>query len=207
MIKIALSGKGGVGKNTVASLIAQDTLHLQNNEYMIVAFAARIKQIIQNLFPGCDEDALYGASALRQNVITSDLDIPFNKDVTYRQVSCDIGKIGRSYNQLIWIAHMAHQLKTAPSNTKLFIVSDLRFLDEFTWAKNNNFIMCRIKRNEQLVLNDISETEQDELKDNQFDIIIDNNCPIEELGKLVTLVLDKHFSNNKAYLQARNAAI
>jgi hypothetical protein len=207
MIKIALSGKGGVGKNTIASLMAQNILHLKNNEYIIAAFAERIKSIIQKFFPGCDPEALYGASELRQKKIESELDIAFPDEVTYRQVSCDIGKLGRSYSSLIWIMHIARQMKRAPESTQLFIISDLRFIDEFNWAKKNGFVMCRIKRNEQLKLNDISETEQDELTDDQFDMIIDNNCSIKELKTKVTLTLDKHFSNNKAYLQVRNAAI
>lgn len=207
MIKIALSGKGGVGKNTIASLIAYNILHLKNNEYVIAAFAERIKYIIQKFFPGCDDEALYGASELRQNIITSELDITFSDEVTYRQVSCDIGKIGRKYSPLIWIMHVARQLNQASELTKLFMISDLRFIDEFNWAKENGFVMCRIKRDEKLQLDDISETEQDELKDDQFDIIIDNNCSIKELSKKVATALDKHYSNNKAYLQVRNAAI
>jgi len=206
MIKIALSGKGGVGKNTIATLIAQETLHLQEEEYTIAAFATRIKTIIQSLFPGCDGEALYGSSELRQNKITSVLDIELSDEVTYRQVSCDIGKIGRSYSPLIWIAHIARQLQKSCGNKKLFIISDLRFIDEFAWARKNGFMMCRIKRDEQLQLNDISETQQDELTDDQFDIIINNNCSLEELKEKVTLALDKHYSNNKVYLQVRNAA-
>ena len=206
MIKIALSGKGGVGKNTIATLIAQETLHLQEEEYTIAAFAAHIKKIIQSLFPNCDEEALYGSSELRQNKITSDLDIELGDEVTYRQVSCDIGKIGRSYSSLIWIAHIARQLQNSPQNNKLFIISDLRFIDEFAWARKNGFMMCRIKRDEQLQLNDISETQQDELTDDQFDVIINNNCSLEELKEKVSLALDKHYSNNKVYLQVRNAA-
>ncbi len=207
MIKIALSGKGGVGKNTIATLIAQDIFHLKNDEYIIAAFAERIKYIIQKLFPGCDLEALYGASELRQKKIESELDIAFPDDATYRQISCDIGKLGRSYSSLIWIAHIARQLKCTSKSTSLFIISDLRFIDEFNWAKSNGFIMCRIKRNEQLQLNDISETEQDELKDDQFDIIIDNNCSIKELEQKTALALDRYISNNKAYLQVRDATI
>lgn len=192
MIKIALSGKGGVGKNTIASIIAKDYFDLQENDYIIAAFATRIKQIIQSLFPGCSEEALYGASELRQKTITSDLDILLNDDTTYRQVSCDIGKLGRSYNNYIWIAHIAHQLRMASSSKKLFIIADLRFKDEFEWAKANGFLLCRIKRNENLGLNDISETEQDGISDDEFDIIIENDCSMIELVPRISALLDEH---------------
>lgn len=207
IIKIALSGKGGVGKNTIASLIGDNILHLKKDEYRVAAFATRIKRIIQSLFPGCDEEALYGSSELRQNKVKSELDITLEDAVTYRQISCDIGKLGRSYSPLIWIAHIARELQKVPPTTKLFIISDLRFIDEFKWAKDNGFMICRIKREEQLKLDDVSETEQDGLADDKFDIIIENNCSIDELRQKVSSSLDSHYSNNKAYLQVRNAAI
>lgn len=205
IIKIAISGKGGVGKNTLASCIIK-VLNLQDNQYKIAAFATKIKQLIQLMFPGCNKDALYGASELRQNKIISDLNLNLDTSVSYRRVSCDIGKLGRIYNPNIWISHVDLDLKTMPTTTKLFIISDLRFMDEFQWAKDNDFMLCRIKRNEKLELNDVSETEQDNISDDQFDIIIENNGSVDGLKENILKALDKYYYNNTAYLQVRHAA-
>jgi hypothetical protein len=207
MLKIAISGKAGSGKNTVASLIATDILKLKKHEYHISAFAAKIKEITELFFPNCDKEALYGPSELRQNVIVSDLSEEIDIGVTYRDVTLDIGKLGRKYNPQFWVGHIAAEHRKLHGEIKLYAIPDMRFKEEHTWLRKNGFTLCRVKRDNLIKVNDISETEQDGMSDDIFDFVIENNCSLEDLRAKVTVALDKHYSNNKAYLQVRNATI
>ena len=192
MLKIAISGRAGSGKNTIASMIVKDILSLNADEYRIAAFAEPIKQIIEIMFPGCDLDSLYGPSDQRQNKIASSInDYIDDVEVTYRQASMDIGKLGRAYGSKFWVAHMANKYNSSPKNLKAFITSDLRFPWEFQWLKDNGFIICRVKRDNLLKIDDISETGQDALKDEIFDFIIDNNQNFDHLKKQVVDIFSK----------------
>lgn len=205
MIKIAISGKAGSGKNTVASIIGKDILKLNEEDYRISAFANKIKEFTEILFPGCSKDSLYGASELRQNKIISKVNKVIPTTVTYRQATLDIGKLGRTYNPAFWVAHEALNYMCAPPNTKAYMIADLRFIEEYEWAKANDFAVVRVKRGNLIKIDDVSETEQDKLSDDMFDMIIENNGSIEELQDKIALGLDKLFSNNMTYLQVRDA--
>ncbi len=98
------------------------------------------------MFPNCDKKSLYGASELRQNKIISDLNSEINIETTYRQVSLDLGKIGRSYNNLFWVAHLAKDYASFKDWIKAYVVADARFIDEMKWLKNNQFKLIKIKR-------------------------------------------------------------
>lgn len=180
MLKIAILGQAGSGKSTIASIIAQDLLKLQPNDYQIVAFADKIKQVIEQLFPGCDLECLYGNSELRQTPIVSELNEFIDTDVSYRQVALDLGKLGRTYHPAFWVAHIARHFKQS-QHLKFYILSDVRFIEEIEWLKNNDFILCRVKRGNLIKINDVSETEQEQLQDKQFNIVIDNNGSIDDL--------------------------
>lgn len=198
MLKIAISGTAGVGKNTIATIIANDILKLEKDEYCISAFAKRLKLTIKDLFPGCDEQALYGDSELRQKYIRSDLDKEIEDlAVTFRQASIDIGKLCRIYSPKFWVAHTSLEFYRLPEKIKLYIIADVRFIEEYEWLKNNGFFLIRVKRNTSFKINDVSETEQKLIKDNQFDLIIDNNVSIEELRENIRISLGKLLSNKK----------
>lgn len=205
MLKIAISGKAGSGKNTIASLIAEDILKLKREEYRISAFANKIKELTTSMFPGCSQESLYGSSELRQNKILSQLNEVVDTDATFRQVTVDVGKLGRTYNSSFWVAHLALEYFQLHERLKMYAVADLRFCEEYDWLKAHGFLLCRVKRDNLIKINDISETEQDKLSDNMFDIVIDNNDSIAELQGKLTKALDVHFHNNKTYLQVRNA--
>lgn len=204
MIKIAISGKGNVGKNTAAKILVDKTSKdLQFlGDFPTYAFANKLKQIISIIFPGCDNRALYGSSELRQNKITSNLNISLPDWVTYRKVACDLGKAMREYNPIIWIAHVdklfQKELKFESihhkfENNKIpFIISDLRFIEEYEWAKKNKFTLIRIKRNNHLKSDDVSEVEQDQISDDKFDFIIENNGSLDDLEKQLQKVIENH---------------
>jgi hypothetical protein len=205
MLKIAISGHAGSGKNTVASLIAEDILHLKQEQYQISAFANKIKELITSLFPGCSQESLYGSSELRQNKITSQLNEIINTEATYRQVALDMGKLGRSYNSSFWVAQLALEYFKLPEQLTMYAVADLRFCEEYNWLKSQGFMLCRVKRDNLIKVNDISETEQEKLSDDMFDVVIDNNSTVAELKEKLTNALDMYYRNNKTYLQVRHA--
>jgi cytidylate kinase len=205
MLKIAVSGKAGSGKNTVASVIVKDILQLNSEEYRIAAFADKIKELTTSFFPGCDQDALYGASELRQKQIESEINEIIPTVATYRQVTLDIGKLGRTYSPSFWVGHAALKYLYSPPNLKAYMIADLRFIEEYKWLKANDFTLIRVKRNNLIQINDVSETEQDKLSDDMFHSVIQNNGSMEDLQNTIKTELDRLFSNNMTYLQVRDA--
>lgn len=71
--------------------------------------------------------------------------------------------------------------------------------------KANDFTLCRVKRDNLIKINVISETEQDKISDDAFDIIVESNSTILVLKENLNAALNKHFCNNMTYLQVRNA--
>lgn len=180
MIKIALLGRAGSGKSTVASLLTRRVFKFHKEDCKIRAFADPLKEAIEHLFPGCNRENLYGNSELRQAILHSDLDKFIELHATCRQVSIDLGKMCRTYNPAFWVAHLARHFERH-QNMKLYVVSDVRFIEEIEWLRQNQFILCKIRRDNLIKINDVSETEQETISDDQFDFIIDNNGPITEL--------------------------
>jgi hypothetical protein len=200
MLKLAISGKAGSGKNSVANIIIKDILHLYQDEFHIAAFATPIKKMIQEMFPNCDQKSLYGNSELRQNKITSALDEYANNSIitSHRQAAIDIGKLGRFYHPNFWVWHAKRTFDSIMSenlfyNTsiKAYIIADLRFPNEFEWLKQEEFFICRIKRYNNAKINDISEYIQDELSDNMFDFVIDNNGTMDNLKQQIYQMMEK----------------
>lgn len=194
--KIAISGKARSGKNTVASLLCTDFFKLNSEQYAVIAFADKIKLMILEMFPGCDRNSLFGPSELRQNSIRSELDSHIHLNISYREISILLGKLGRSCNPAFWVAHFAREFENLKKIKQLIICSDLRFIEEFEWLKQNGFVLCRVKRKDSMTIDDVSETEQDQIGDNMFDVVINNNGSIEELYQEITTKFSTLSQNN-----------
>ncbi len=179
MLSIAISGRAKSGKNTIASILARDIFQLKEYQYTISAFANKIKELTEIMFPGCDLDALYGASELRQNKIKCALSSEF--ETTYRQVNIDLGKLGRTYTSHFWVSHIENEYSQLGKEKKLYIIADARFREEMDWLKENKFKLIRVKRNDAMFIDDISETGQDSIADSEFDYIINNNNSLDYL--------------------------
>ncbi len=65
----------------------------------------------------------------------------------------------------------------------MIVVTDVRFRNEFDALKNNNFFMIKLNRDDHTLINDIGETQQDEIKDYEFNFILNNNGTLKELDK------------------------
>ena len=180
-MRIAISGKAKAGKDTLAEM-------LQNiHSCEIHGFADRVKEVAKSMFPQMIYDNLYGDSHLREELIP-------NTNITYRQSLLDIGKLGRSYDKDFWVKSM---IPFFDKNQDV-IIKDLRFENEYNFLKSNDFYLIRIKRKTHTKIFDISETEQDALTDDMFDLVIENDKDLEYLNQqakeIFKLISKKHSS-------------
>jgi hypothetical protein len=183
MIKIALSGKASVGKNTFSKLLFNE-LNTSNISVKNMAFADPIKEIILLMFPHAKKMCLYGPSKLREEIIPNAT--KNNQPLTYRQALCDVGtELGRGYNDKVWVENFAHRYKKALKNPPdLLIITDCRFKNEYDFLKENGFFTIRIYRDGKTI-NHSSETNQNLILDQDFDYVVDNNGNLEDLKEKI----------------------
>lgn len=174
----------------------QDMLIMSNT----IAFADPIKRMVLEMFPWADRECLYGPSKLRNNIIpgTSSKN---KKSLTYRQVLIDLGKQGRDYDEDHWVNIFDYTVKNYTVKPyKHIICNDVRYRNEFDYLKANNYFLIRVLRNVDRI-NDSSETNQDEINNEEFDAIIDNNGTLQELEERVNQIVSqirKGYTNSLA---------
>jgi len=183
MIKIAISGKANTGKNTVSKilldLIAEKISH-HGNTQKIIAFANPIKEIALKMFPNIPKKHLFGSSKYRSEIIPGAS--KNGSPLTIRQLLMDIGKHGRQYDSELWVKRFDDRFNTAKnSDVRIIIAPDIRFRNEFSYLKMNGFYQIRLLRNNFTNINDISETAQDELANNEFNYVLVNNNTLTDL--------------------------
>ena len=192
-IKIAISGKRRTGKNTVASLIVEH-LGLKPEEYKIAAFANKIKETVKGILPWVSDEFLYGKSELRENLVANEGDFfdGNGNPLTIRKTCTDIGKLGRLYNNNLWIMHLDNDFQCS-RDKKLYIISDCRMINEFNYVRDEGFYTVRVKRSIPDNINslDVSEIEQEEIPDSAFDTIIQNDYSFDTLSSDVAQMISK----------------
>jgi len=186
--KVAIVGKAGSGKDTVYKILSKNRYNqvilTGQVEMKKIAFADSVKEIAMKMYPFLKKNILFGPSKLRSTIIPNSF--KDGQPLTVRQLLIDIGtKLGRSYNENIWIENLilkVNKLNKVQTN-KMIVVTDVRFRNEFDALKNNNFFMIKLNRDDHTLINDISETQQDEIKDYEFNFILNNNGTLKELDK------------------------
>ena len=186
--KVAIIGKAGSGKDTVYKILSKNRYNqvilTGQVEMKKIAFADSVKEIAMKMYPFLKKNVLFAPSKLRSTRIPNSF--KDGQPLTVRQLLIDIGtKLGRSYNENIWIENLilkVNKLNKVQSN-KMIVVTDVRFRNEFDALKNNNFFMIKLNRDDHTLINDISETQQDEIKDYEFNFILNNNGTLKELDK------------------------
>lgn len=194
MYKIAITGKANSGKNTVSKLLIDSLRHKINitggNTWAeSIAFADPIKKMIRTAYPEIPRKWLYGASKYRSQIIPG----AFKDGVplTVRQCLIDIGNdFGRRYKSDIWLRNFDHTYnKLIKKEVAIVMVTDCRFRNEFDHLKDLGFYQIRLYRNSHTKINDISETNQDSIKDSEFNYVVHNNSTLkfleEEVKKIV----------------------
>jgi len=194
MIKIAISGKAKSGKNTVAEIL-QSHLNMQT---LLVAFADPIKEIAYQMFPTTIRDDLWGPSEKRELKVKNRNNGYYN--FSYRDLLKDIGTFARQKDPDTWINIMLDTYKESfIQHDDVFIVTDLRYINEYAALKKEDFFFIRIKRdNLQLADSHASEAEQDSIPDSDFNYIVNNNYPSKkELASEIYNIIPLILANNK----------
>jgi hypothetical protein len=195
---IGISGKKGSGKNTVGSIIqyltSQSRLSFQEfrevdmlhfHKWDIVSFAGQLKEIVSRLL-NIPYDLLED-----QEFKSKPLWVHPNSgiDITPRYILQFLGtELGRELHPDIWIKALE---KRYPRDIfKNLIITDVRFLNETKFIKENNGIIIRVNR-PGLVSNDTHPSETS-LDNYNFDIVIENDSTVENLIEKVKDVLTKY---------------
>jgi len=191
MYKIAICGKANSGKNTLAKMLVKHLrLKIRDNNgpytasRAYIAFADPIKRMIQEMFPEINSKYLFGSSKFRNEIIPGAF--KGGKPLTIRQLLIDLGtEVGRAYKQDVWLDNFDYQFKKA-AHCKIVVVTDVRFRNEFDHLKDKGFHLIKLYRgNDTPSINHISETGQNDIKDDEFDFVIHNDKSLNELKKLV----------------------
>lgn len=193
MYKVAICGKANSGKNTVGKLIRKalytEFVGKKTISCDYIAFADPIKQIARTMFPDLPEKLLTGSSKFRSEVVPGALKdgIP----LTVRQLLIDIGTSGRAYKESIWLdAFDAAFKKSSDKHKTLVVVTDVRFVNEFAHLKAKGFYNIRLLRDAHLKIDHASETNQDGIKDDEFDFVLNNNGSLKDLKMQVSKIVE-----------------
>lgn len=191
MYKVAISGLANTGKNTLSKMIVKQLrqqIETSQNRMLYsvkyLAFADPIKKMVQIMFPNLPKKFLYGSSKHRNEIIPGAL--KNGKPLTVRQLLCDLGtSVGRGYQDNIWLNNFDARFEEI-KRCQMAIVTDIRFRNEFEHLKKNGFYQVRLYRetNEPKV-DHVSETNQGEIKDYEFDYVIHNDMGLSDLKKEV----------------------
>lgn len=191
MYKIAITGKANTGKNTVGKLLLKGLWSgpAWIDKCKFIAFADPLKKMAHLAFPEIPRKWFYGSSKYRSQVIPG----AFKDGVplTVRQLLIDLGNdFGRKYKPTIWIDNFDQNLeKLYRKKPELIVVTDCRFRNEFDHLKKLGFFQIRILRDAHAKINDVSETNQDGIMDNEFDAVIYNNSTKAQLEYQVTQII------------------
>jgi hypothetical protein len=201
MYKIAICGRANTGKNTLANLLSHEICCKNDEEFQArnpgatlqffswksMAFADPIKEIVEIMFPNCNKECLYGPSALRSEAIPGAF--KDGKPLSYRQALIDIGtEVGRAYNDKLWLENFDHRYSQLLINKKynLLIVTDVRFRNEYEHLKKLGFFQIRLYRETGMSeINHVSETDQNSIRDEEFDYVLFNNKSLDDLKEEV----------------------
>lgn len=175
-IVIGISGKLGSGKDFITTNVIIPVLEKRKQRYLQLAFADQIK-----------------INVMTKNGIEYD-DVYLRKTESSRQLLQIEGtEVGRTADKDIWVNFLDNWI-TVHFNRGIdtFVVSDVRFMNEFDYIKNSSSIMIKIvapKRNHSRLLQESngslesydkisthrSECDLDSLTDDMFQLVIFND--------------------------------
>jgi len=199
MYKIAITGKANTGKNTVGKLLNKEIYSKEfqrtgkfthNYRPKLLAFADPIKEMIQIAYPEIPRKWLYGPSKNRSQEIPGAF--YQGKPLTVRQLLINLGNdFGRANKPDIWLCNFDKRLEKTLKNpfTKIVIVPDCRFRNEFDHLKALGFYQIRLLRKDHTKIDDVSETNQDGILDSEFDYVTHNDGTLKDLAQEVKKIV------------------
>lgn len=184
---IALSGKKGSGKDTVADMIVNIMEEKYRNKYRSVfkkSYAYKLKQIV----------AILTDTTIEQNLTTEGKNTYisiFEKTLGQLQQIVGTECFRNVLDTDIWVKALLYTY--TPGD--VWLITDCRFPNEVESVKNLDGLCIRINRNlcctDSRDLNHPSEIALDNYTN--FDYIIDNNCTLDELRVKVEDLISKIF--------------
>lgn len=177
---IALTGPKGSGKDTVGALIKE--MYPQYAPSTI-AFADPIKEVIKHIFNLGDEST-YSYDRLKRATLTLNDEEQFYT-VDGRRIVREIGMLMRGYDEKQFTNYIVDNIRYEPTN--LWIVTDLRFDNEYTILKNLGAKIIKITRPNYHYDGHITERAFD---DHLVDNIILNDGDLNYLRTRVKVVVD-----------------
>ena len=184
---IGLTGKKFSGKTTIAKFLTE------NYDFKEYAFADSLKKACINIF-GLTEEQVYGKNKETLRII----DEYWN--TTPRVIMQTLGTLIRNLNDSpetnlnnlkdIWIKQVHRKIiESKNKNHKNIVVSDIRYNDEALMIKKLGGIIIKIDKQD-----DKHESENQELKLGEVDIIISNDGTIDNLLEKIKQVIDHYNS-------------
>jgi len=155
-IWIALSGKAGCGKSTIADALVE---HYGFERH---SFAKRLKEICEELFP----------------------ELTKQDKNSYRWALQKFGDDTRKIKTDVWIDIVLNDIEQAqPRYKERVVIDDVRYLNEFLKLQRNGFKLIRIERNDELRAKfgynvkdrHPSECQLDDLKVSWWDLVVHND--------------------------------
>jgi hypothetical protein len=161
-VKIAFSGKMRVGKDTAVEFLKSKTTSSDH-----FSFAQPIYEIM--------------------NYAQTVANIEKTKDRQFLQY---IGtEWGRGKNENLWVNILLDKAKK--SKKDYVFVSDVRFKNEFLSLKKDNWICIKIVKNTSITDNHSSENDLDNIDDQKWDYIIENNDTLQVFYEKLELILSE----------------
>lgn len=196
---VSITGKAGSGKSCVARML------IERFGAVEVSLADPIKRIARELFGFTDEqlwgpshcrnaadfrlprpDAVRFAWCLEQHVHGPECGDPLY--LTPRYALQTLGSWGRDCYEHVWIDAALRLAAQHP----LAVVPDVRYRNELERVRRGGGVMLRIVRPgaglSGAAADHPSETEQDSIPDDAFDVVIENTGTLEDLRDAVDFV-------------------
>lgn len=171
MIIIGISGKKGSGKDTCASLLANELLAKYRLKVTLKAFADKLKKCCA-ILSGQFDWIFYDQNSKNKKAGLLSM--------TNRELMQKFGDLTRQLDQDIWIK-LALDINNV--NTDVLIITDVRFKNEAKAIKDKGGLLIRMESNRSKEDNHESETDLDDYNDFDFNIINNKDTSLGMLQK------------------------
>lgn len=188
---LAITGKAQSGKSTAREILRKLVKKRYGDKDWHVEwtpFAGKLKEIAFDLFRwDGDKELYYPMEGTDEELIKPIPDAG-------RQLLINIGQVMRSIRPAVWAEYIYNLIRERVDDrlkNTIYVVDDLRFKNELDVMNRfgKDFVLIKIHRNEQLDIDDISEKDLDDLDENKYNLIIDNNGTEEDLEKEIAKIL------------------
>ena len=192
MALIGISGKIGVGKDTVGEIIQKFCATNNGPNFEIKKYAGKLKEIAC-ILTGCTLEQL-------ENQEFKKLQIGLDWGMTYRELLQKLGTeaMRNGLHENVWVNALFADYKAVgweSEDISNWIITDMRFPNEFDAVKSKDGITIRVERPLHALSQEnhfgILHPSETSLNNAEFDYTIVNDSTIEELTKKVKEILEK----------------